>query len=106
MYLPVKRLHSRANSLVAKFKQGGETRYINEAIDLDREALEHCPSGHPERSVSLVWLASHLSDCYDQLGATGDLEAAIVLDREALHLRPQGHPDRSISLNPHSPTNH
>ena len=99
MYLPVKRLHLRAKSLVAKFEQGGGTGYIDEAIDLDREALEHCPRGHSKRSVSLTWLAKHLSDRYGQLGATGDLEEAIVLDREALDLCPQGHPDRAISLN-------
>jgi CHAT domain-containing protein/tetratricopeptide (TPR) repeat protein len=98
-HLPVEQLHSRAESLLAKFEQGGGTSYINEAINLDREAVELCLPGHPKRSVSLTWLAIHLSDRYGQLGATGDLEEAIVLDREALGLRPQGHPDRSMSLN-------
>ena len=97
--LPVEQLHSRAESLLAKFEQGGGTSCINEAIDLDREALELCLPGHPKRSVSLTWLAIHLSNRYGQLGATEDLEEAIVLDREALGLRPQGHPDRSMSLN-------
>ena len=99
MCLPVKWLQLRAKSLVAKFKQGGGTSYIDEAISLDREALEHCPPGHNKRSVSLTLLAIHLGDRYGQLGATGDLEEAIVLDREALNLRPQGHPDQSTSLN-------
>jgi hypothetical protein len=87
------------NFLVAKFEQGGGTSYIDEAIDLDREAPEHCPPGQPIRSVSLTWFAIHLSERYDQMGATGDLEEAIVLHREALDLRPQGHPDWSESLN-------
>ena len=99
MYLPVKQLHLRAESLVAKFKQGRGSSYIDEAIVLDREALELCSSGHHMRPMSLTWLAIHLGDRYGQLGATGDLEEAIVLDREALDLRPQGHPDRLISLN-------
>ena len=43
MYPPVEQLRSRAESLAAKFKQGGGTSYIDEAIDLDREALELCP---------------------------------------------------------------
>jgi tetratricopeptide (TPR) repeat protein len=98
MYLPVTWLHSRSEYLVVKFEEGGGTGYIDEAIGLDREALEHCPPGHPKRSFSLTWLAIHLSDRYGQLGGTGDLDEAIVLDREALDLRPQGHPDRSISL--------
>jgi CHAT domain-containing protein/tetratricopeptide (TPR) repeat protein len=95
----VKQLHSHAESLLAKFKQGGGTSYIDEAIDVDREALELCPPGHPMRSISLNSLAIHLGDRYDQLGATRDFEEAIVLDREALNLRPQGHPDREKSLN-------
>ena len=98
MHLPVEQLHSRAQSLVAKFKQGRGSSYMDEAIVLDREALELCPPVHPMRSVSLTWLSIHLSDRYDQLGAPGDLEEAVVLDRDALDLCPQGHPDRSISL--------
>jgi CHAT domain-containing protein/tetratricopeptide (TPR) repeat protein len=95
---PVEQLRSRAESLVAEFKQGGGTSCIDEAIDVDREALELCPPGHPMRSVSLNGLALHLGNRYDRLGATRDLEEAIVLDREALNLRPQGHPDRRVSL--------
>ena len=99
MYLPAEQLHPLAEYLVAKFKQGGGTNYIDEAIVLDREVLELCPPGHPMRSVSLIGLAIHLGDRYDQLGATRDLEEAIVLDREALKLHLQRHPDRSMSLN-------
>ena len=98
MCLPVDQLHSQAKSLVAKFKQGGRSSYIDEAIVLDREALELCPPGHPERHVSLSWLALHLGERYEQLGAMTDLNEAIVLDRDTLALRPPGHPDRSSSL--------
>ena len=98
MYLPVEKLHSRAKFLVANFKQGWETSYIDEAIVLDREALDHCPTGHTKRPVSLTRLATHLSDRYNQLGAMGDLEEAIVLAREALHLYPARHPGQSMSL--------
>ena len=99
MYLPVEQLHSRAESLSAKFEQGGGTSYIDEAINLYREALELTPLGHPKRPVSLTRLAVDLSDRYDQLGATRDLEEAIVAAQEALDLCPAGHPDRSMSLN-------
>ena len=95
----VKQLHSRAESLYVKFKQGGGTRDIDEAIDLDRQALALCPSGHSERPVSLFLLARLLSNRYIQLGVMEDLEEAIGLGREALTLRPQGHPHRSGSLN-------
>ena len=36
MSQPVEQLHSCAESLIAKFKQGGGTSCIDEAIDLDR----------------------------------------------------------------------
>ena len=99
MYLPVEQLHSRAESLSAKFEQGGGTSYIDEAINLYREALELTPPFHPKRPVSLTRLAMELSDRYDQLGGTRDLEEAIVVAQEALQLCPAGHPDRPISLN-------
>jgi CHAT domain-containing protein/tetratricopeptide (TPR) repeat protein len=98
MYLPVEELHLRAQSLVAKFEQGGGANHIDEAINLDREALKHCPSGHPKRSDSLVWLGIHLSDRYGRLGAMEDIYEAIVVEREALGLHPHGHPDRPMLL--------
>ena len=99
MIPPVEQLHSRAGSLAAKFQQGGGTSYIEEAIALDREALELCPPGHPKRSVALTELACHLSVRYGQLGVTRDIHEAIALDREVLDLSPHGHRDRSTALN-------
>ena len=97
--LPVAQLHSQAKFLASKFKHGGGTSYIDEAIVLDREALELCPPRHPKRYVSLERLAIDLSDRYDALGATRDLEEAILLSREGLDLCPAWHSDRLIALN-------
>ena len=98
-YQLCKQLHSeRAESLVAKFKQGGGTSYIDEAIVLDRDALELCPPGHPKRSVSLIHLAVHLCARYSLLGAVEDLEETIVVERESLSLRTQEHPAQSVYL--------
>ncbi|KAN0080155.1 CHAT domain containing protein [Tylopilus felleus] len=94
-----KKLRSRAESLLNKFRLGGGTRSLDQAVFLYREALELCPQGHPDRSFPLNNLASCLSTCYDQLGAAADLEEVIVLNREALDLCPQGHPNRSSPLN-------
>ena len=47
MYLPVKQLHLRAKSLVAKVKQGGRrgrVSSIDEPIDLDRKGTYVFPS--------------------------------------------------------------
>jgi CHAT domain-containing protein/tetratricopeptide (TPR) repeat protein len=99
MYLPVEQLHLRAKSLVAKFKwQGGETSCIDEAIVLDRDALELCSPGHPRRFVSLSQLAVDLNSRYMRLWAMQDLDEATILVREALDLCPKGHPNRSMSL--------
>ena len=99
MYLPVEQLLSEAASLVAKFHQGSETVYIDEAIVIDREALGLSPPSHPTRSAALSQLASHLWRRYKQLGGIDDLNEAIELDEDALALRPPGHPLRSTSLN-------
>ena len=98
-YLPAKQLHLRAETLSSKFRQGEGTRYIDEAIDLGREALDLCAPGHTERPSSLIRLALHLGHRYNQLGLMKDLDEAIVLGKEALNLHPQGHPDRSMALN-------
>lgn len=68
MCMPVDQLHSRAKSFVTKFRQGGGTNYIDEAIILTRQALELSPPGHRKRDVCLMSLGIHLHDCYDQLG--------------------------------------
>ena len=92
-------MHSQAKLFASKFKHGGGTSHINEAIVLDREALELCPPRHPKRYIALNRLAIDLSDRYDVLGVTRDLEEAIFLAREGLDICPAWHPGRSIALN-------
>ena len=88
MSLPVSLLLSRALSVSATFEQDGEPHHINEAIILDREALELCTTGHPRRSACLFQLSLHLGARYDLLGGVEDLNEAIPLDRGALARRP------------------
>ena len=92
-------LPSQALSVGTKFQQGSEAHSIDEVIVLDREALEICTPGHPQRSACLFQLAFHLSARYALLGGVENLNEAILLDRDALTLRPPGHPNRSSSLN-------
>jgi len=84
MCLPVEQLHSQAQSPFAKFRQGGGTSYIEEVIDLDREALQLSPPGHPKRSVSLRYLALHLRGRYNQFGAMSDLQGPSSLTAKHL----------------------
>ncbi|KAI9567906.1 TPR-like protein [Boletus coccyginus] len=98
MCLPVEQLLSRAESLASEFREGGGRSCIEEAIELDREALQLCPSGYPKRYDSLSRLARHLRVRYRQFGGTSDFEEVIILGREALDLCPQGHSERSRAL--------
>ena len=84
--------------LSTRYDQLGAVADLEEAIVLNREALERRPQGHPDRSSLLNHLALSLSTRYNQLAAVADLEEAIVLDREVLELCPQGHPGRSTAL--------
>ena len=98
MCLLVSELLSRADSLSEKFEQGGDSRYIDEAIALDREALDLCTHGHPRRFDCLFGLACHLGERYDRLGGVEGLNEAVLRGREALALRPSGNPGRAGSL--------
>jgi tetratricopeptide (TPR) repeat protein len=91
-------LNSLAAHLSSRYEHLGTMEDIDEAISLDREALDLRPQGHPDRSMSLNNLAAHLSSRYQPLGAMEDLDEAIVLDRETLDLCLLGHHDRSRSL--------
>ena len=82
-----------------RYNELGATRDLEEAIVIAREAIDLCPAGHPDRSMSLNTLSVCLAIRHNQLGAMEDLGEVIFLHREALDLRPQGHPDRSMSLN-------
>ena len=83
---------------MTRYDQLGALGDLEEAIPLQRDALELRPPGHPNRPSSLINLARCLSTRYDQLSAMGDLEEAIILQREALELCPTGHRHHSPSL--------
>jgi hypothetical protein len=86
-----------AGSLWTSYQHSGNLRLLDEAIDLEREALDLRPEGHPDRSVYCGNLAASLTSRYEHTGEFGLLDEAIDLEREALDLRPEGHPDRSLS---------
>lgn len=97
--LPVEQLLSRSEFLYNKFEQSSETRYIDEAIVVDREALGICTPGHPKRSSCLDALSWHIWTRYKQLGGMESINAVIVLSQEAQALRPPAHSLRPTSLN-------
>ncbi|KAI9567828.1 CHAT domain-containing protein [Boletus coccyginus] len=89
----VEQLHSRAEALVAKFAQGVGASHIEEVVDLECEAPRLYTPAHPQRPVSLIYLAPYLRGHHSRFAAM----TAIMLSREALDLHPQGHPDRSMN---------
>ena len=106
--LPVSKLLSRAESLLAEFEQGGGTSYVqnDDPVTLAREVLEIClPPGDPKRPVAFTFLATHLVIRYERLGGIRDLDEVLVrvLSREARGFCPQGHPDHTMSLKCHGP---
>ena len=72
-------LTNLAIHLFSQYKQLGAVQDLDDAIVLNREALDLCLQGHPDRAVSLTNLAVDLSSQYKQLGVVQDLDDAIVL---------------------------
>ena len=72
-------LNNLAVDLSTRYSQLGAMEDLNEAIVLDREALDLRPQGHLDRSMSLNNLAIRLTARYNQLGGMQDLDDAIVL---------------------------
>lgn len=79
---------SFASSLRTYFLRRGAMVDLEEAIDLNREALDLRPRRHPDRSTSLHDLTACLSERYDTLGAMVDLERAIRVARAAFKPSP------------------
>ncbi|KAG1768137.1 TPR-like protein [Suillus occidentalis] len=72
---------------------------MSDNVEEYRAALQDCPPGHSDRSMSLNNLGISLRSRFLQLGVLSDLDEAIEHLRAALLLHPLGHPDRSMSLN-------
>ncbi|KAG2156133.1 TPR-like protein [Suillus clintonianus] len=70
-----------------------------DSVEEYRAALQDCPPGHPDRSMTFNNLAISLRNRFLQQGDPADLDEAIELLRAALLLRHPGHPDRSMFLN-------
>jgi CHAT domain-containing protein/tetratricopeptide (TPR) repeat protein len=78
--------------LYTHHSQTRDVALLDEAIELEREALALRPSGHPDRAFSCGNLGASLQTRYEQCDDLGLLNETIELDREALDLQPPGHP--------------
>ncbi|KAI9571847.1 CHAT domain-containing protein [Boletus coccyginus] len=87
-----------APSRDSRFQQLGTLSDLDEAVTLQRNALELCAQGHAGRPFLLGTLAISLHSRFEQLGSLSDLDEAVALNRNSSELRPQGHPHRVFSL--------
>ena len=88
-----------ADALLTQFRQGGPPSDLEEAIALNREALELQVPPHPQQSNTLNNLAKALWTRFLRDSRESDLEEVIILAREALKLPATPHLERSNSLN-------
>jgi tetratricopeptide (TPR) repeat protein len=84
-----------AKSLSTRYKSTGDVGLLEQAINLEREALDLLPIRHPHRSQFCGALAISLKEQYERTGDAGSLDRAIDLERKALDLLPIGHLYRS-----------
>jgi tetratricopeptide (TPR) repeat protein len=87
------------NALMTRFSEGSQQNDLDEAISLQRQALELFPLPHPGFSLSLNNLASALQTRFEQRGQKNDLDEEIHLLRQAVKLQLPHHPNLSLSLN-------
>ena len=70
-----------ADILYTRFEKRGAISDLDEALSLERNALEFRPQGHPDRATSLGDIALYLYTRFEQLGMLSDLEEALSLER-------------------------
>src|SRR5260370_37459654 len=75
---------------------------LEEAIRCHHEALALRPHGHPDRSSSLINLASAVSIRFDQSGRMQDLKEALKYICQAETILPTEHPDHAPAASDHA----
>lgn len=80
------------------FRQHGDIRALDGAIQSYRQALLKRPTGSPRRDCSLHILGLALHDRFKQFGNMSALGEGLQRHRQALQLRPAGHPARDETL--------
>ena len=86
-------------ALLSRFSEKGQQNDLDEAISLQRQALELFPLPHPGFSLALNNLASALQIRFEQRGRKNDLDEKIHLLRQAVEYQLPHHPNLSLSFN-------
>ncbi|KAJ7731070.1 tetratricopeptide repeat-containing protein [Mycena metata] len=91
-------LNSAAQVLQTRFEQQGNTKDIEDAIVLFREAVALSTQSHPNRDSFLHNLGTAVKSRFERRGDRKDMDEAIELLNQALVFRASPHPDRDKSL--------
>nr|KMM72245.1 hypothetical protein CPAG_08542 [Coccidioides posadasii RMSCC 3488] len=92
-------LNSYANRLRDRFERTGQIALLEEAIQLEQEAVDQTARDDPSRAMYLNSLSVQLGARFKRMGETSDLEKAIQLGQEAVDCTPHDHPMRAVYLN-------
>lgn len=76
----------------------GNLQDLDKAIVVYRQAVEICPTGHPDRHIAINNLGTAIYTRFSQTPNSQDLEEAIQLYREALELKIPHDSDRGSSF--------
>ncbi|KAJ7201870.1 mucin-like protein 1, partial [Mycena pura] len=91
-------LNNLANVLRTLFELTGHAKDLDEAAELQKEALDLSGALDPNLSAYLNNMATILHKRFELRGDAADLSGAVKFYREALVLRSVPHPERSTSL--------
>lgn len=87
-----------AAELIERFEQTQQTRYLDKAVDLLREAARAQPEGSWQQQRILADLGSWLHTRFERGGDPADLDEAVEIGRRTVAATGTGHPDRAAML--------
>lgn len=93
-------LERLADNLLNHYHTSKNTKYLTEAISLNREALQSRPVGHTLRASSLNSLANCLTNRYRRMGDLCDVMEAAHLYKAMLELDQPENPEPDLASAP------
>ncbi len=83
----------------ALFERSGELEDLEQAIQVNQQAVTLTPDGHAGKPMYLSNLGITLQSRFERSGELEDLEQAIQVNQQAVTLTPDGHAGKPMYLN-------